>query len=152
MILSVCKQHSNFSTWMWRQQVKSFDFLTGHLTISISLASVLSSMSCKTSARVFHVIGCFPLPVSHCRRTSMLIYSGSFIHWWAIDWIIAPVSSSTKVVIFNTNLLWNIDCFLCPLKSDTIHQVWFIILRTYMDHRELDHREPNRICRMFKLQ
>ena len=50
----------------------------GHWTLLISSARAESPMSRRTSTRVDQVTGCFPLPVSHSRRISVLICFGSF--------------------------------------------------------------------------
>ena len=45
--------------------------------------------------------------------------------------IVILQDKETKLVIISTNLLWNIDRFLSPLKSDAVDQAWFINLRIY---------------------
>ena len=81
-----------FLTGEWR----AVDPLS-HLTASISWARTLSSMSNRTPVRVFQVTGCLPFPVIHCWRTSMLICSVSFLYLWAIESILAPVSSFRRM-------------------------------------------------------
>ena len=66
------------------------------LIASISSASMLSSISCKTSVRVFQVTGCLPLPVIHCSRISLLISSALFIYSWAIALTLCQFSSSNR--------------------------------------------------------
>ena len=48
------------------------------LTASISPASTLSPVLCKTSMRVFQETGCLPLPANHSSRIATVIFSASF--------------------------------------------------------------------------
>ena len=91
------------------------------LTASISLARVQSSMSRNTLISVFQLTGCFPLPVTHSRRISLLIRSGSSLCLSSIFRTLFPLWSSRRrrpkswylVLIFSAMLIilsnpWNL--------------------------------------------
>ena len=72
--------------------------LPGHLTASISLARVESSMSRKTSTRVAQVTDCVPLPSSHSWKISVLICSELLRCLWAMILTFDPFWSSKRRV------------------------------------------------------
>ena len=73
-------------------------FLSRLIAVIISLARLVSSISCNTSTSVSQVTGHLPLPSIHCWRTSMFIRSGLSLCLLAIFWIRAPYPSSRRSI------------------------------------------------------
>jgi len=66
------------------------------LTASMSPASLESSTSRSTSISVLQLTGCFPLPLSHSSRISVLICSASFPCLCSMLQTLVPVESSKR--------------------------------------------------------
>ena len=94
------------------------------LTASISLASVLSPMSCNTSVSVSQLTGSLPLPLTHSWRISLLIRSASCLCLSSMFRTLVPFGSSRRrrpkswyfVLIFSAILIfpslpWNLMHF-----------------------------------------
>ena len=106
------------------------------LTASMSPASVLSSMLCKTSAKVFQVTA-WLLPSAlnpmfeylHIDLFSIILV---FVSYGTDPYcIVIFQQENTKLVVVDSNLLGNIDLSHSSLKFNAFTQSWSINLLIY---------------------
>ena len=102
----------------------------------MSPASVLSSMLCKTSAKVFQVTGCFSLPFENLHIDLFGIILVFVSYGMDPYCIVIFQQENTKLVIVDSNLLGNIDLSHSSLKFNAFTQSWSINLLIYwtMEH------------------